>query len=110
MAFHRDVGTALLRNPTISAAWAVWALLFGIGLLMVGNGLQSALLGVRASAEGFGNTVTGLVMSGYFAGFFAGSLFTPRAVRRVGHVRVFARSPRSPSCCTPSWSRPASGC
>ena len=31
----------------------VWALLLGMFLLMVGNGLQSTLIGVRASIEGF---------------------------------------------------------
>ena len=32
---------------------ASWALLLGIGFIMVGNGLQGTLLGVRASLEGF---------------------------------------------------------
>jgi len=77
-------------DTTLSTAARLWALLFGMGLLLVGNGLQSSLLGVRADAEAFGGFVTGLVMSGYFLGFFAGSLLTPRFVRRVGHVRVFA--------------------
>ncbi len=77
-------------NATLWAAEGSWALLFGIGLLMVGNGLQSSLLGVRAAEEGFGNGLTGLVMSGYFVGFLAGSTWTPRAVRRVGHIRTFA--------------------
>ncbi len=85
-----SLAARVARNETLSAAWGVWALLFGIGLLMVGNGLQSSLLGVRASTEDFGSTVTGLVMSGYFVGFLAGSTLTPRAVARVGHVRVFA--------------------
>lgn len=69
---------------------SVWALLFGIGLLMLANGLQGSLLGVRAEAEGFEPRVTGLVMAGFFAGLLAGSFWTPRGVRRVGHVRVFA--------------------
>jgi MFS family permease len=29
-------------------------------------------------------------MSGYYAGFLAGSLLVPRAIQRVGHVRVYA--------------------
>lgn len=68
---------------------ASWALLLGIGLIMLGNGLQGSLLGLRASLEGFSTPVTGLVMSGYFVGFLAGSTLTPILVKRVGHIRVF---------------------
>lgn len=78
------------RSATLAAAGSVWALLLGIGLLMLGNGLQGSLLGVRAAQEGFGSSLTGLVMSGFFVGFLLGSTWTPRAVRRVGHIRVFA--------------------
>ncbi len=80
----------LASNPTMEAAGGVWALLVGIGLLLMGNGLQASLLGVRAEIEAFGSTLTGIVMSGYFVGFLFGSTWTPRAVRRVGHIRVFA--------------------
>jgi len=66
------------------------ALFFGIALMMAGNGLQGSLLGLRASLEGFDTNVLGFVMSGYFVGFLAGSLFAPRVVARVGHIRVFA--------------------
>ncbi len=67
-----------------------WALLLGMGMLMLGNGLQGSLLGLRAVSEGFGTTVTGLVMTGYYVGFLAGSTLTPRIVKNVGHVRVFS--------------------
>jgi len=67
-----------------------WALFLGIALMMLGNGLQGSLLGIRASLEGFPTTVTGILMSGYFAGFLIGSVLAPRLVARVGHVRVFA--------------------
>jgi MFS family permease len=69
---------------------ASWPLLLGIALMMLGNGLQGTLLGVRASLEGFEPAVTGLVMSGYYVGLLLGSLATPGQVARVGHVRVFA--------------------
>lgn len=69
---------------------AVWTLLFGIGLLQAANGLQGSLLGVRAEAEGFKPAAIGLIMSGFYVGLLLGSLWTPRAVRVVGHVRVFA--------------------
>jgi MFS family permease len=67
-----------------------WALLLGVALIMAGNALQGSLLGLRGSLEGFSTTVMGLVMSGYYAGFLLSSLITPRGVRSVGHVRVFA--------------------
>ncbi len=73
----------------VAAVASVWALLLGMALLMVGNGLQGTLLGVRASLEGFPTTVTGLLMSGYYVGFLAGSTLAPRLVARVGHIRVF---------------------
>jgi MFS family permease len=75
---------------SLQAIGSCWPLLLGIALLLMGAGLQSALLGVRATMEGFGTVVTGMIMSGYYLGFLAGSLITPTFVRRVGHVRVFA--------------------
>jgi len=77
-------------GATASTAWGVWALLFGMGMLMLGNGMQGTLLGLRASDEGFSGTVTGIVMSGYFMGFLLGALLTPAIIQRTGHVRVFA--------------------
>ena len=82
--------TALADSPLAGAILSCWPLLFGMGLAMMGNGLQGSLLGLRASSEGFGTMTTGLVMSGYYAGFIAGSQVTPILVSRVGHVRVFA--------------------
>ncbi|MCK1788869.1 MFS transporter [Pseudomonas violetae] len=66
------------------------ALLLSMGLLMLGNGLQGSLIGLRASLEGFSTQVTGLLMTGYFIGFLAGSTLTPRIMAQVGHIRVFA--------------------
>ncbi len=59
-------------------------------LLMVGNGLQGTLLGVRGDIEGFSAFEMSLVMSAYFVGFLGGSRLAPYLIRRVGHVRVFA--------------------
>ncbi|MCA8907168.1 MAG: MFS transporter [Rhodospirillaceae bacterium] len=74
----------------IAALRTSWVLFFGIGLMMLGNGLQGTLLGVRAVLEGFDTAVTGVMMSGYFAGFFLGSTLVPRLLGRVGHVRIFS--------------------
>lgn len=69
---------------------SAWALLLGMGLLMVGNGLQGTLLGVRGEIEGFSTLQMSFVMSAYFLGFLGGSKLAPEMIRRVGHVRVFA--------------------
>ena len=67
-----------------------WALLLGIMLLMLGNGMQGTLLGIRGGIEGFSTAQMSYVMAAYFAGFLIGSRMAPEMIRRVGHVRVFA--------------------
>lgn len=67
-----------------------WALMFGMLLLMIGNGLQGTLLGVRGAIEGFSTLQMSIVMSAYFVGFLFASRAVPGMIRRVGHLRVFA--------------------
>ncbi len=67
-----------------------WALFLGMFLLMLGNGMQGTLLGVRGAIEGFSPTTMSWIMSAYFLGFLGGSKMAPVMIARVGHVRVFA--------------------
>ncbi len=76
--------------PMIAAVRSCWALLLGIALIMLGNGLQGSLLGLRASMEGFSTATIGIVMTGYYAGFLVGSVLVPKLLKNVGHIRVFA--------------------
>ena len=62
----------------------------GVMLLMVGNGIQGTLLGIRGNLEGFTTYQLSYVMAAYFLGFLFGSWAAPRMILRVGHVRVFA--------------------
>jgi MFS family permease len=73
-----------------SAIAATWQLLLGMGILMLGAGLQSTEISLRATLEGFPAPVTGAVMSCYYLGYMLGTAIAPRLVRRVGHIRVFA--------------------
>ncbi len=68
----------------------VWALLIGIVLIMLGNGMHFTLIGLRGGIEGFSAAELAIVTSGYFMGFLSGARLTPLLIRRVGHVRVFA--------------------
>jgi len=80
-----------LFSGTISKAMIlVWPLMAGIGLIMLGNGLQGTLLGLRASFENFPVYVTGIIMTMYYCGFVVGCWTIPRMVSTVGHIRVFA--------------------
>ena len=67
-----------------------WPLLLGMGVLMLGAGLQGTLLGLRATLEGFPTPVIGVIMSCYYVGYLLGTFGAPRLVRKVGHIRVFA--------------------
>ena len=67
-----------------------WPLLLGVMLLMVGNGVQGSLLGIRGALEGFSTLQLSIVMSAYFLGFLGGSWLAPGMIRKVGHVRVFS--------------------
>lgn len=86
-----SVDSSTTSRPAItSPLGSMWALFLGVGLMMVGNGLQGTLLGVRSSIEAFDTIVIGFIQAAYYVGFLVGSRFTMRALGRVGHVRVFA--------------------
>jgi len=74
----------------LSKITRTWPLLLGMGLLMLGAGLQSTLLGIRATLESFPTAVTGVVMACYYVGYLLGTIAAPRLISNVGHVRVFA--------------------
>lgn len=67
-----------------------WPLFFGLGMMMIANGLQGTLLGIRAGIEDFSVLSIGFIMSAYYIGFLAGSAYVPALIARVGHIRVFA--------------------
>ncbi len=67
-----------------------WPLLLGVMLLMIGNGVQGSLLGIRGASEGFTTFQLSVVMSAYFLGFLAGAQLAAPMIRNVGHVRVFS--------------------
>ena len=67
-----------------------WALFLGYGIIILAHGLQGNLLGLRAVLENFDIVATGILMSGYFIGYFTAANAVPNLVGKVGHIRVFA--------------------
>ncbi|WP_430009045.1 MFS transporter [Methylophaga lonarensis] len=68
----------------------IQAILWGVALLLLGNGLINTLLTLRGVSEGFSSAVLGLVMSSFFVGFICGTWVSPRLIKRMGHIRTFA--------------------
>ena len=87
-----DAHTSFAPTPTPKpgAVGGIWTLFAGLGLLMVGNGLNGAVIGIRSNTEGFSFVVTGVIMAGYFGGFLLAPSVIVQMIARVGHIRVFA--------------------
>lgn len=68
----------------------IGALLAGVALLLLGSGLLNTLLALKSELEGYSGAMLGLIMSGYFAGFFVGTAIALPLIKRVGHIRAFA--------------------
>ncbi|HEU4618690.1 MAG TPA: MFS transporter, partial [Gammaproteobacteria bacterium] len=66
------------------------ALLIGTSLFVTGSALLGTALALNATALGFSSSLTGVVMSAYFAGFVVGTYVCPKIVMRAGHVRAFS--------------------
>jgi len=67
-----------------------WALFTGFAVLITAHGFQGNLLQVRSIIEDFSFVTTGIIMSGYYLGYFVGANIIPNLVSKVGHIRVFA--------------------
>lgn len=68
----------------------IWPLLLSVGFLLLGNGIQGGLLGVRGELEHFSTNSMALVMAAYFAGMLLGAQIAPGLIARAGNVRVIS--------------------
>jgi len=67
-----------------------WALFLASAMVMAGHGLNTTHIGVRGSLEGLSPGELGYVVASFALGFLVSTRITPRLLRRVGHVRVYA--------------------
>lgn len=76
---------------SVNTMFAGMGMLFvSLFLMMLGAGLQGSLLGIRGDNEGFSTLMLSFISSGYYLGFFGGSIIVPNLLKRVGYIRVFA--------------------
>lgn len=73
-----------------SALANVTALLFGVAILLTGQGLQGTLIPTRAALENLSTITIGVIGALYYLGFMIGCLRGGVLLRAVGHVRVIA--------------------
>jgi MFS family permease len=66
------------------------ALLLGSFFLLFAGGINTLILPVRGTAEGFTAFSLGLLGTGWAIGYVSGCIFTARLVARVGHIRAFS--------------------
>lgn len=76
----------MLKSLVISLS----ALIFSVFLLMGGNTFVMTLLGVNLGLKDIAPTQIGSIMVCYSIGFMAGSVYGPKVIKRVGHIRAFA--------------------
>jgi MFS family permease len=69
---------------------ATWGLFLSLAMVLLGGGMFSTLLGVRSELVGLPTAVSGTISAAYYAGFLVGSRIALRALRQVGHIRVYA--------------------
>lgn len=84
-----DTDYEVVRPPISGALLAVWALFVGLGVMLAGHGLQSTLVGLRATLEMFPGATIGVIMTSFYVGYVVGAHVSPKLVQSVGHVRTF---------------------
>ncbi len=73
----------------LGSLFSIASLMVSTLMMMVGFGLMTYLLPVRALAEHWSTFTISIIATGYTVGFTASCVVTPMLVKRVGHVRVF---------------------
>lgn len=65
-------------------------LILATSIIQLANGFFGTFISLRVALEDFGPTLSGFVLSSYFAGFTVGALRCEQMIERVGHIRAYA--------------------
>jgi MFS family permease len=68
----------------------IGTLIIATSAIQLANGFFGTYISLRVATEDFGATLSGLVLSSYFAGFTLAALRCGRIIERVGHIRAYA--------------------
>ncbi len=73
-----------------STLFRLWPLFASVALIQIGNGVQSDLVGIRASDEAFPAWTIGIVLACYYVGYSTAPLLSRTIIARVGHGAAIA--------------------
>ena len=65
-------------------------LIVATSIIQLANGFFNTFISLRLATDNFGATLSGLILSSFFAGFTLGALRCARIIERVGHIRAYA--------------------
>ena len=65
-------------------------LIIATSIIQLANGFFNTFISLRLATGNFGATLSGLILSSFFAGFTLGALRCARIIERVGHIRAYA--------------------
>ena len=68
----------------------IGTLILATSAIQLANGYFTTFISLRLTKLDFGATLTGLVLSSYFAGFTLGALRCGQIIERIGHIRAYA--------------------
>ena len=68
----------------------IGTLIIATSAIQLANGFFGTFISLRIAAADFGPSLSGLVLSSYFAGFVVGAVNCSRIITRVGHIRAYA--------------------
>ena len=68
----------------------IGTLILATSAIQLANGFFTTFISLRLAKLDFGATLTGLVLSSYFAGLTLGALHCGQIIERIGHIRAYA--------------------
>src|SRR6516164_4794533 len=77
-------------RPSGSMRAQIGTLILATSGIQLANGFFNTLISLRVAIEDFEPTMSGLVLSSYFAGFTLAAMRCGRILERIGHIRVYA--------------------
>jgi MFS family permease len=77
-------------RPSGSMRAQIGTLILATSGIQLANGFFNTLISLRVAIEDFEPTMSGLVLSSYFAGFTLAAMRCGRIIERVGHIRAYA--------------------